>query len=128
LISGNIKRQSSGPLGAMLMPFTSLSLLDLLARDERGTSVRRPTRLLGARWLSMRNGIAGGECHVDGGIVLFLLRVLAHGHFLLHVIKTLEHKLKFPHQVRNRTFAAPTYSEVKRALWPGLFKPRRVRR
>jgi len=81
----------------MLMPFTPLSLLNLLARDEGGTTVRRPARLLSTRWLSMRNGIAGGECHVDGGIVLLLFRVLAHGHFLLHGIKTPEHKLKFPH-------------------------------
>jgi len=53
------------------MPFTPLRLLDLLARDKRGAAVRRPARLLSARWLSMRNGIAGRKCHVDGRIVLF---------------------------------------------------------
>ena len=72
----------------MLAAFTPLSLLDLLARDEWGVAVRRPARLLGARWLSMRNGIAGRERHVDGPIVLILFRVLAHNRFLLVVIIT----------------------------------------
>ena len=54
----------------MIMAFTPLSLLNLLARDERGMAVRRPARFLGARWLSMRNGIAGLKCHIDGPIVL----------------------------------------------------------
>ena len=78
----------------MLMALPPLSLLNLLARDERGAAVRRPARLLGARWLSMRNGIAGWECHIDGPIVLSLFRVLAHDQVPfarphLDVIKTL---------------------------------------
>jgi hypothetical protein len=76
------------------MTFTPLSLLNLLARDERRVAVRRPARLLGARWLSMRNGIAGRECHIDGPIVLSLFRDIAHDQVpfarsLLDVIKTL---------------------------------------
>jgi hypothetical protein len=57
----------------------------------------------------MRNGIAGRERHVDGPIVLSLFRVLAHGQFLLDVDHNREHKLRFRHQVRNRTFAATFY-------------------
>jgi len=63
-------------------------LFDLLARDARGMAVRRPARFLSASWLSMRNGIAGRERHVDGPIVLILFRILAHNRFLLDVIIT----------------------------------------
>jgi hypothetical protein len=72
----------------MLMAFTPLGLFDLLARDARGTAVQGAAGLLSARWLSVRNGIAGRKCHIDSPIVLSLFRTLAHGQVLLRVIKT----------------------------------------
>jgi hypothetical protein len=100
------KASNSGPLGPTLVLVTSLSSLDLIAPDDRGMAVHRPARLLSTRWLSMRNGIAGGKRHVDGGIVLFLLRVFAHGLFLFYGIKTLSISSSSVTNVRNRTFAA----------------------
>lgn len=73
----------------MLLAFTSLSLFDLLARDERRMAVRRPSRLLSARCFSMRNGIARRKCHVDSPIVLSLFRVFAHGQVPLLMAKSL---------------------------------------
>jgi len=61
------------------MAFATLSLLNLLAGDARGLSVHRSARLLGSRWCSKCNGIAGRERHVDSFVVLLLLDVLAHG-------------------------------------------------
>jgi hypothetical protein len=67
----------------MLMAFTALSLLDLLARNAWGPAVRGAARLLSAGWFSVRNGIAGRKCHINGPIVLSLFRALAHGEVLL---------------------------------------------
>jgi hypothetical protein len=90
----------------MLVAFTPLSLLDLLARDEWGMAIRRPARLLGARWLSVRNGIAGRKSHIDGGIVLSLFRVFfAHGEVPFGCDHNREHWLRFRHQIGNPNLA-----------------------
>src|SRR5262249_1487109 len=118
--------------------FPPLCLLDLLARDERGTPVHRPARLLGARWLSMRNGVAGGKRHIDGPVVLSLFRVLAHcqasfSRSLLHVIHYPWPKSPVRPEVRNPTFTTRSplrrrRANLKQALWRVLAKLGRVRR
>jgi hypothetical protein len=90
----------------MLVAFTPLSFFDLLAHDARRTAVQGAARLLRAGWFSVCNGIAGRKCHIDGLIVLSLLRVLAHGQVLLDVINNPGHKFRFRHLIRIRTFAA----------------------
>jgi len=66
----------------MLVTLATPSLFDFLARGNRSLAVHGTARFLSTRRFALRNGIAGGERHIDGSIVLSLLRVLAHDQLL----------------------------------------------